>query len=790
MSKTPFETLKNGTYEGTFITGNTERKIIFRWEKHREPSPRPHHHYSADFFENDQLVISLNGTVARDASSGAEFEASLMNDHEEVSSLMITLRVVDPETVSVCCHVDQASKPWDYRLAFKGIHFRKIKINVAYMASVPLPRPLKVGDVLPYGDTQLPNDPHLEISLEDLFSRMGVDLDLNFTVLDERHLDFNQEAFAAYPEKLLWDEKALHQLMLRQFPNADKEPDWVAHLLLLRGHYGTYGTYDLGGEAAAKKTVGLMFDRHAGKQLSSPGFDSFENQRPRQGAAIFWDPLIEKAGHEEHWHLQREYTFLLIHEIGHILNLRHSHHCGGLSFMNYPDFFCEGRDEFWEQFDFVFSDKEQIHLSHGFIQNVGPGQVKGFPLVNSLGAIRDPRERRFFLRMTKPIYGPGEPVGLELIYTNPEKEPIKTPAMDPSYGDVTITITLPNGSESPYKPLVFKCLGERSTLQPGEDHTHVTILSLDQRGFWLDEPGLYELTARIGAMQPGETTLEVHTQFTREAGHYGAVDIHPLLKNPLAASFLSESGIKHEEMRQEWERFVKEHPHHPLSGLAHAAIAMHETPIISDIPQKNPYNQLSPGAKKHLAQAIEFGELPMLQRRALIDIYDPPQEQASAERGFTARLRSWAIKFKRLFHRSNFLDFIGTHHLNLTFGKGSEATTVDAILTIQVDDEDANTVTYALRFPSRPQHDHEGTGTYLEGPRQEDPIVHLEGTSTGSGMEFQLILRYAVSLFSKNLYVTGKIKTGGGGGGGGTPVSGTGSSGNPGGGNSSGPTGG
>jgi len=777
MCKVSFSTLRNGTYVGSRLVGSDLQKVVFRWELPENQSATQYL-YSADFFLNDVLHITIRGKIEPKESPCGKKTACryFLDQANKTAPFPVELHATSPNTIAVKAFIEETGLPWELELSFQGSYFRKMRIRIAKMDTVPMPQPLRLED-FPDGLGMLHgSEPNFEMSLEHLFSRMGIALDISIHDLEERHFSFNFKAYRHCPEELLWDEKGLHQLMVDQFPSTDEETDWVANLLLLRGHYGTYGTYDIGTKSALRKTVGLMFDRQAGWQIASPSISRFFNAKPRQGAAIFWDPLLKKVGRHEAWYLQREFSFLMVHEIGHILNLRHAPSCFDLSYMNYPDFFCEGRDEFWQKFGFVFTDLEREHLFHGFLPEVVPGGKVSFPIIKqqtpSALDSHQISQPLFLASLSKPVYDPHEPVILECALTNPSDQSFSVPSLDPAFGDLTIMVTHPDGSTSVYLPPVYKCMVEKNQLEARDTHQHASVISISQDGFWLNDPGPYQLSIKLMQVEAEGVDHQASLSFSRREETANTLS-DSLLTDRDAAHFLYFNGLDRATAKQSWLRFVEEQPHHPLCGLAHSALALGQLPICPKHPQRPEPRHLSANVKRHLAQAIEFGELPLSQRKSLIDIYEPEANEKSKKKGLTKRFSVWVTKLKRLFKKPNIQHFLGKHQMNLEIGKGREAQQLNATLTVTMPNADTpNQVAYSLTFPDRPQHNHEGSGHFHEGHRLEQPLVHLKGISPESGNEFELTLHFAISVFARKLYLTGKVGTGGGGGDGSVILSG------------------
>lgn len=781
MCEVPFTSIHSGTYEGLQSVGEQLRKIVFRWEKATDAYP-DEHLYSADFFVDDLLETTIRGRIKTKTGACGNHTACrfFLNQAEQTAPFPIEIHTLGKEEVAIHCALSGEDTPWEMPMIYQGPYFRKMTIRIAYMASVPTPQAIPFEEFFHDDQKTEAEGTSFEHSLEKLFERMGIHLDVSVHPINEEHFSFNTKVYRDCPERLLWDEKALHQLMMNQFPDTNTVTDWVANLLLLRGHYGTYAAYDLGSRTALQKTAGLMFDRRAGWQLAGPSIERFYNMKPRQGAAVFWDPLLKKIGKKNNWQLQREFTFLMVHEIGHILNLRHAPSCFDLTYMNYPDFYCEGRNEFWQKFGFIFTREERNHLFHGFLPEVLPGGKVSFPIIRNQAAsaigLQPNNQPLLFAKMSKPVFETGEPAILELTIHNPTQTPMAIPALDPAYGDLEITVTHPDQSTSLFNPPVYKCMVEKNVLQPKQTHRFAANIAINQEGFWLEEAGEYTIAIKTTPHTLGDAPLFAKAAFHRQEIPQGLN--HQIFSDPKAAHFLYFNGMADDTTKTRWQQFVEDHPKHPICGLVHSALGLAELPICPDHPSPSTPPPLTPAVKSHLAKAIEFGELPMTQRKTLMNIYEAQPQRPSGRRGFTTRLRNWVLKFKRLFIKPQFKDFLGTHHMQLTFGKGGEAQKLDAVLTLKEQGNQA--VSFKIEFPQRPHHNLSGEGQFDKGHRLEAPEIHLKAINPETGNEFEAKLHFAISIFKRKLFLTGKVKTGGGGGSGGTVVSGnTGTSGSP-----------
>lgn len=281
--------------------------------------------------------------------------------------------------------------------------------------------------------------------------------------------------------------------------------------------------------------------------------DADLNQRAREGVAVFHDhPLLSDPRVSTEARNQ-EFTYTLIHEVGHALNMLHSFdkaRPAALSFMNYPDYFPLGHEapqghngssEFWSQFEHVFDDQELDHLRHGTRREIHPGgfefgryegglslpfggQVNPRRPAPGLNPLRATRDLKLSLNPLKSSYEMGEPVfariGLANIGTKVRAVPTK---LDPIEGFVQIEITEPDGNHFDYRPPMRLCTKpERTALRPGEYLTgHPGApLFLSAKGPMFTKPGRYILRGRLSGVDgfqiaesaPVTLTIEHPTQ--------------------------------------------------------------------------------------------------------------------------------------------------------------------------------------------------------------------------------------------------------------------------------------
>ncbi|WP_420346553.1 endonuclease/exonuclease/phosphatase family protein [Pelagibius sp.] len=269
--------------------------------------------------------------------------------------------------------------------------------------------------------------------------------------------------------------------------------------------------------------LGIMYDWR----------DADENDRAREGVAIFHDhpllsdPRVPVAARD------REFTYTLIHEVGHALNMLHSFdktRPAAMSFMNYPDLFPfgheapedhDGSNEFWSQFEHVFDDQELDHLRHGTRREIFPGgfefgryedglstpfggQANPRRPAPGLNPLRTTHDLSLTLDPLKSTYELGEPVFTRIALKNVGREIRAVPTkLDPIEGFLQIEITEPDGRTFDFRPPMRLCAkAERTALLPGEELTgHPGApLFISADGPIFTKPGRYVLRGRLAGV--------------------------------------------------------------------------------------------------------------------------------------------------------------------------------------------------------------------------------------------------------------------------------------------------
>ena len=352
---------------------------------------------------------------------------------------------------------------------------------------------------LTYKSDSLPRPANVaaeELTLEKSFGRAGIEV--------TRSSQVNEVSVDDAGSNARWSETELHDAMLANWSRDEGDP-WAMWVFLARYFEDTPGFV----------TFGIMFDTIGGFQ--------------RSGTAVFSQSIVDfnpLGISNRDAIIQRHHFRTLIHEIGHAYNLLHSwqktfgtpwnnsvvNEPEARSFMNYPQNVLGGEDTYWGDFAFRFSDQELLFLRHApeaFVNmgtaNFATNNAETEPtreLIQELNNL-DPDQAtlKLELRVNKqrPVFQYMESVALELKLTNVSNQPRlveKTILQD--IGHMTIYITRNQSETKQYRSYARPCYPHKEiTLQPGESLYSSIFLSAGSLGWYLADPGSYEVTVAL-----------------------------------------------------------------------------------------------------------------------------------------------------------------------------------------------------------------------------------------------------------------------------------------------------
>ncbi len=404
---------------------------------------------------------------------------------------------------------------------------RTIELEIDRIAGTTLPQPFNTLSV-----SNRPADlPALDLDVTRAYQRAGIDV----------RLLSDEEVFEATHAgaDLKWDEDELHNAMTHHFSQWRDEPQWKLYLLV-GTHFKLYPNHYV---------TGIMYD----SQYRDPD-DPF----PRQGATAFYSTMQKVWGGLSQAEFDRNYLRTCVHELGHALNLLHSFdkdRPDSLSWMNYPWRYphgynlppgWNGTQQFWAKCRFEFDAEELRHLRHHALMEVIPGGapfgVLGHDVAAPTAASVEQQEKAplgLYTR-TRPeryLFEFAEPTTVEIKLKNQTEAPVIVPDMlNPEFGLLELYIRDPKGRVRAYEPL-FRLCGEPKTaeLPPGESLYESVFVAYGKDGFYLEEPGEYQIWAVYGAgglrlrsnalrirvafpQTPEEEDMALYT-FGRDQGH-------------------------------------------------------------------------------------------------------------------------------------------------------------------------------------------------------------------------------------------------------------------------------
>lgn len=302
-----------------------------------------------------------------------------------------------------------------------------------------------------------------------------------------------------------WDAAQLHGLMVQFADESIRQKSWLLNLLVLSAAKDTKsGKKDL-------NLNGIMFD--------TGRLD--ENGLPRQGAAVFTEPMhSHRAGSDQ------KLIQTTIHELGHALNLAHRFErtvgrADSTSCMNYDWRYLGGNreDQFWRDFRFGFDPDEVRFLRHGSRSALIPGGSE-FHTINywsdGTGGYEPylPEEQipGLELSLRPPVGGNlfafAQPILLTIALKNISGRTLNIPfqVLDPKSGFLEIIVQrsgFPTRNSSQEKftfsPLIHRCWDLQALQANFVLHNSSLVnnlnLTFGATGFTFAEPGTYEITA-------------------------------------------------------------------------------------------------------------------------------------------------------------------------------------------------------------------------------------------------------------------------------------------------------
>ena len=622
--------LCSGTYRGT-IESDEGAKLTIEVRVDIENA-----YISADFFQTSALSkehyrASMRAKLRIENDLASAAQPRFVFGDDDRSFVAGALEVAAPAAgtaIVKCTFPESASTLYRGILEFKSEYFRELEIHLDKIAGAPDPRDCAFN-TSETTDSQGAGLEKFDVSVEGLFARAGIK-----ATISSGDMNLTEELAAKGGAPDRWDDRELHELMNQHYKHAKVGPIWALQLLVLSKYDGgpkyrfDYTSrqhpcrlVEEGGRTAnhGDEIVGLMFDDRSGniidpwtrfykeheallsesdkRKISRYTRDgSFLNQRQRQGAAVFWYQLeasmaqVLNQSEVPNWYRNRAYFWTIMHELGHVLNLRHPTELGrkdSTSFMRtFNSIIGQAQDtnrgiaDFWNRFDYRYDPEEIIHLKHGFYNEVVPGGRNYldwiWPSVFYDSPVDNAMQNDLLLEILphKSIYRLGEPVLLEVAVSNRSAtKTLNIGKLGPSYGNVRLFITKPDGTTRHFKPIVNKVESMPSKLGAGDQKRHITNLTYSAEGFIFDTPGKYEILAIAEDQTKSNYALSLPASFRVGYPTRLEEEVADQLFDREVGLFLTLGGGEHLEAgKRRLESISEQYADHPLS--AHAKLAL------------------------------------------------------------------------------------------------------------------------------------------------------------------------------------------------------------------------
>ena len=761
--------IKDGTYKGEIQSPvGFKLEAILRWESRIDGNANNIGAVSADFFtQSGDYYASFRSWIREQNDTVEIFTPSVIFKGQDQPDNNGWVKIVSKPDgrIELGCHFpNREVEPFQGTLAFDSEFFRRITIRIGKTKQIPALQELPLG-----GDDDRKKAPFFDYNLKSVFKKEGIAAEVVW---------LEDDILKNYPrnngkDPLYWDEKELHDLMESCFEPDPGPKDWVLNLMILPGLFGDYKV-DQAGQPQTENPylVGMMFDRSKGNQSGSRSDRGFQNEKPRQGAAIFWDALKRKSAEEAEktGHLRREYLFWIMHELGHILNLKHPLGCIPDSFMSYPDNHPEGESQFWKEFEFSFNGLERFHLRHGFYPEVCPGVGNDFLVTHTdpfyleqNQSCRNP-DLEMTVRATKPLFQFMEPVTLELALKNNGSATIPIPYLSPGFGEVKIMVRKPSGTVMEYMPPVQKCPNKRTYLPPGAIQHHLTSIFVNQEGFWLDEPGRYRvrITVRNQSTDSGGEGVAADFLIAAPADHNIPL-LESLLDREVAMFIYLEGGEHFDRAKAALLDLVYRYPDHPLAPQANLVLGLNYIRGQKSAKEENNTSSNPVLGAHFLCQALLSRKMPKITERRLFDTL--MYYKMIFSRFFDGHFNDIIKKYGGRGEQIKIGDFVGSRRIYLKKRdfKGKVGPTVEGSLSFAPPPrEDLNKLSYSLRVPADSELDQDGSAQFVSDAGESGGYLDLKAIKPGdSSLEryhFSWIAHFELNEGKRVLKLSGTYK--------------------------------
>lgn len=606
--------IKQGTYRGRLeSTKNNVLKAELRLD-------RTTNTISADFsFTNtnsqeqnhqDTYYCSMRANLLQRDQTLAVINPQFIFDQQQDPRFAgyIELKVQKEPEIQIACLIPEAiPEKYSGVLSFESEFFRIINIEVDKLEGYPWP-PEFSTDVIPEGEQ--PEDiraQNLPISIKDIFHRAGIEANVHLD--DEAILSTigQRTNRPGEEEDVRWDERELHEMMETYYSRQQFNlREWWLYLLILSRFDGGIETDATTGQTYNKgdSINGIMFDKVSGN------IGSFFNTRARQGAAVFWQTILNNRPDAEQWYKNRLLIHTIIHEIGHILNLPHA------TENNRPDSISFMGKTSWRAFRYEFDLEELFHIHHGFYNEVIPGGNLAFRQWSSSSVLRastsnlEQPNLALAIKPSRQVFHFTEPVTIEVSVENRSSEEIVVGNLSPAYGDLHFFIHKPNGVITEYKTPLYKCSAEQESLNSQERKTHFTSLAVNRDHFTFDTPGRYEIIATLPDRSNQTIAIAPPVSVVIEKPNKNEEKMAELIFNRDASLFLYMGGGNHlQTAKTAFLNVVEQFPNHPTATHANLILGLNELAGQKRITQPPDLSNLET-ATTHFNAALQSNKLP------------------------------------------------------------------------------------------------------------------------------------------------------------------------------------
>ena len=381
---------------------------------------------------------------------------------------------------------------WSGTIPRTSAYFRQTQFELDYEQGVER--------WLDYDTSSLPRPAGVaaeELTLEKIYGRAGIEV--------TRSSEVNAVTEGA-GINARWSNQELHDAMIANWSRSEGDP-WAMWIFFAKEYENDPGFV----------TFGIMFDTIGTYERSGTAIFSKSIEDYYPPGTVNRDAIIK-----------RHHFRTMIHEIGHAFNLLHSwqkelpgypgwhssvvNEPNAGSFMNYPRRVAGGEAAYWRDFSFRFSDQELLFLRHAPEAFVNMGAAafgtshaeteSTMELMQELSG-QDPEQAtlQLDLRVNKqrPVFEFMEPVAIELKLKNISNKPrsVENTILKDT-GHMTINITRNQSETKQYRSYSQACFPEQKiTLPQGEALYSSLFLSAGSLGWYIADPGAYEITVAL-----------------------------------------------------------------------------------------------------------------------------------------------------------------------------------------------------------------------------------------------------------------------------------------------------